>query len=319
MADSKKGKEPVQRPPRPPRPSMGDRARQGLTEGALAHQQNVSTQLSETMNKTARPIAVSLIDPSPYQNRLEFSDEAIKKLADTIDESGLISPIEVRPKSDGRFELVVGECRLRAHKLLHKTMITAIVSNLTDEESSTRALVENNSRNDPNDYEVYLGIVRHRERFGAKQDDHVTFGISRSNYFRQMSFDILPDSVHTLLRSSPRLLTGATVDAMKSYQAELLKEKKTDSATIEKTIKKVVQHSIDNKISKITNLAAEVEKELFPKEFRSKPKELETSPGNQVGTMLKSGKVLQVKLKLEHLDDEKIEKLEKFVLQLCAG
>lgn len=79
MGDTKKqGKEQVQRPPRPPRPSMGDRARQGLTEGALAHQQNVSTQLSETMNKTARPISVSLIDPSPYQNRLEFSDDAIK-------------------------------------------------------------------------------------------------------------------------------------------------------------------------------------------------------------------------------------------------
>lgn len=304
---------------RPPRPSLKAQLSGALVESAQEHQANIQNTFHETNNQIARYIQVSQIDPSPFQNRLVFDNDYIRTLAATIDEQGgLISPIEVRPKDGNRYELVVGECRLRAHKLLGKTVIMAQVSNLSDKESSARAMIENNARKSTTDYETYVGIKRHRDRFGAAANDHEELGISRTDYFRQMSFDILPESVHSMLAASPDLLTGYAVDRMKTLQKEWVETKKADPVQIEKAIKRVVQDAINSGQKRIKNLAAAVEALLNPKSFQAKPKALEIEPGKSIGTMVQSGNFLQVKVKNERMTEEKIQKLEKFLLELCA-
>ena len=63
-------------------------------------------------------LPLHVIDPNPMQPRKTFDEEYIEELSRSIDENGLLQPITVRKKKDGRFELVAGECRLRATKML---------------------------------------------------------------------------------------------------------------------------------------------------------------------------------------------------------
>ena len=155
-----------------------------LKKGADANREgNASNDLSDsTESKVAKSIPVDLIDPSPWQPRKIFNAKKLEELAELIDAQGLLQPIEVRAINN-RYQLVSGERRLRAHKLLQKRYIQAFVIVITDEEASARALVENLGRENLVDYEVYLSIKKHHEQFGA-QHDYALWGMSKSSYFR---------------------------------------------------------------------------------------------------------------------------------------
>lgn len=96
-----------------------------------------------------REIDVSKISPNPFQPREHFDETRIKELADSIRVRGLQQPVIVRPlDEDGTYELIVGERRLRAFKLLGRGAIPAIIRAATDEESQELALIENLQRDD---------------------------------------------------------------------------------------------------------------------------------------------------------------------------
>lgn len=301
---------------KPRRPALREFARQSLLEGAAAHSAAIVDLPVDSHNLIARDIAVDLIDPSPYQPRKEFDAEYIEGLAQSIDERGLITPIEIRPKGGNRYELVCGECRLMSHKVLKKSFIKAHVVNISDEESSARALAENLNRKNLTDFEVFLSITKHREKFGNATQNHEVLGLGRTEYFRLMSFDALPGPVILLLESRPGLLSGAAAEAFKTYKSQLIKENKTELGTIDRTVKTVVQAAVDSKEARLKNLAAAVEALLFPKEFKARPKALQAEDGKTFGDMVRSGKYLKVKIEAEKLTDKKIEKLEAFLKQL---
>lgn len=94
-------------------------------------------------------ILVDKISPSPYQPRRHFDNEKIKELADSIRQDGLIQPITVRPTHrDGDYELIVGERRLRAYRMLGYKIIPAVVKDVTEAEASVMTLIENIQRED---------------------------------------------------------------------------------------------------------------------------------------------------------------------------
>lgn len=97
-----------------------------------------------------RDILVSKIVPSPYQPRRSFDPDKLKELAESIRANQLLQPIIVRPLNDSEetFELVAGERRLRAHKILERETIQAVVRNLTDEQARNLVLIENLQRED---------------------------------------------------------------------------------------------------------------------------------------------------------------------------
>lgn len=76
-------------------------------------------------------ISVGSIDPNPYQPRRIFPQAELEKLATSIREIGLIEPILVR-KIDDRYQIVAGERRWQAHKLLNKYTIEALITNISD-------------------------------------------------------------------------------------------------------------------------------------------------------------------------------------------
>jgi ParB family chromosome partitioning protein len=99
------------------------------------------------MNK-AIEISIEQIRPNRNQPRLNFDDESIFELAQSIRENGLIQPIVVRNNSDDTYEIVAGERRYRACMLAGITMIPSIVMSASDTQSAQLALIENIQRED---------------------------------------------------------------------------------------------------------------------------------------------------------------------------
>lgn len=91
-------------------------------------------------------LKVDEIVPNEFQPRTQFDDEKIKELAQTLQTHGMIQPIVVRKKAENKYEVIAGERRLRAAKLLGWETISAIVRNLTDTETASVALIENIQR-----------------------------------------------------------------------------------------------------------------------------------------------------------------------------
>lgn len=97
------------------------------------------------MNRLVQSISTDEILVNPNQPRIQFNEEAIVELANSINENGLIQPIIVRRTEDG-YELVAGERRLRATKYLKQPKIEAIVENYSDDKSAKIAIIENIQR-----------------------------------------------------------------------------------------------------------------------------------------------------------------------------
>ena len=108
---------------------------------------------SRESGKKLEEIQVSKIVPNPNQPRKTFDDESIAELAQSIRQVGLIQPLVVRRQGDV-YELIAGERRLRAIKLLELERVTCIVQNdIVDESSAMMALIENLQRENLNFFE----------------------------------------------------------------------------------------------------------------------------------------------------------------------
>jgi ParB family transcriptional regulator, chromosome partitioning protein len=94
-----------------------------------------------------KEISVQQIQSNRYQPRITFDDVALKELADSIKENGLIQPISVRPNGKA-YEIIAGERRFRAMQLLGYRNIPCIVTNVDDAQLAEMALVENIQRED---------------------------------------------------------------------------------------------------------------------------------------------------------------------------
>ena len=105
-------------------------------------------------------IAVDQIENNPFQPRIEFEEEALLELAESISEHGLVQPITVRRLSENQFQLISGERRLRASKLAGLTMIPAYVRTADNEQMIEFALIENIQRKDLNPLEIAMGYQR---------------------------------------------------------------------------------------------------------------------------------------------------------------
>ncbi len=111
------------------------------------------------MKKEIVKIKLDRIVPNKNQPRLDFYDDSIKGLAESIKQNGLLQPITVR-KSGDKFELIAGERRYRACLLNGDSDIEAIIMDSSDDESAKLALIENLQREDLNAIEQAMAMQR---------------------------------------------------------------------------------------------------------------------------------------------------------------
>jgi ParB family chromosome partitioning protein len=174
--------------------------KQALGRGLSALLKDPSNDINTAQDKNADKIVGSVvdlqldnIDMNPFQPRTSFNEESLRELASSIRELGVIQPITVRKMGFGKFELVSGERRCRASKLLGLETIPAYVRIANDQESLEMALVENIQRQDLDPIEIALSYQRLIEEIDLTQEqmsDRV--GKSRSaiaNYLRLLKLD----------------------------------------------------------------------------------------------------------------------------------
>ena len=123
----------------------------------------------EIMSAGPQQMDIDLIDPSPYQPRTRFREEALEELARSIKASGIIQPLVVRPVA-GRFQLIAGERRWRAAQRAGLTKVSSIVRQVSDELALEMTLVENIQREDLNAIETARAFDRLMEEFQLTQE-----------------------------------------------------------------------------------------------------------------------------------------------------
>ena len=106
----------------------------------------VSDEVRHDQIEQIEQVSIDAIRPNKYQPRSVFSEEKIEELARTIHTHGVIQPIVIRSIDNDQYEIIAGERRYRAMKLLGWSEVPAIIRNLDDKETASIALIENFQR-----------------------------------------------------------------------------------------------------------------------------------------------------------------------------
>ena len=174
--------------------------KQALGRGLSALLNDSVSDINSIKDKNASTIVGSiveinldLVEVNPYQPRTYFNEEALRELASSIQELGVIQPITVRKLDGNKFQLVSGERRFRASKLIGLTTIPAYVRLANDQEMLEMALVENIQRQDLDPIEVALSYQRLIDEIKLTQEELSNrVGKNRStvtNYLRLLKLD----------------------------------------------------------------------------------------------------------------------------------
>lgn len=141
-------------------------------------------------------IDVENISPNPNQPRYFFDDDNLKKLSQSIQEHGVVQPIIVTQISENKYELVAGERRLRASKLIGKKQIPAIVRQANNQEKLELAIIENTQRSDLNPIEEAKAYKKLKEDFNLTQESIAQkMGKNRATIANTMRLLDLPTTI----------------------------------------------------------------------------------------------------------------------------
>ena len=174
--------------------------KQALGRGLSALLKDPDNDIKSVADKNADKVVgniveldIDSIDVNPFQPRSNFNDEALKELASSIKELGVIQPITVRKLEFNKYQLVSGERRYRASKLIGLETIPSYIRIANDQESLEMALVENIQRQDLDPIEIALSYQRLIDEIQLTQEKlSERVGKKRStitNYMRLLRLD----------------------------------------------------------------------------------------------------------------------------------
>ncbi|MFV9550200.1 ParB/RepB/Spo0J family partition protein [Algibacter sp. PT7-4] len=174
--------------------------KQALGRGLSALLKDPSNDIQSAQDENADKVIgniveldLDFIEVNPFQPRTNFSEESLRELASSIKELGIIQPITVRKLGLNKYQLVSGERRFRASKLLSLETIPAYVRIANDQESLEMALVENIQRQDLDPIEIALSYQRLIDEINLTQEQmSERVGKKRStiaNYLRLLKLD----------------------------------------------------------------------------------------------------------------------------------
>lgn len=141
--------------------------KKGLGRGlsALLGNSDVESMIEPKSANELRNIDVDLIERGPWQPRLHFDEEALQELAESISAQGVVQPIVVREKADGRFEIVAGERRWRASQKAGLSQIPVVIKTFNDQTAAAVSLIENIQRENLNPLEESTALKRLVDEF----------------------------------------------------------------------------------------------------------------------------------------------------------
>lgn len=109
--------------------------------------------------------------PNPNQPRVRFDYNELEGLAVSVRTNGMLQPINVRKRNDGKYELISGERRLRAARMVGMTKLPCVVMDVSDEQSALFAIIENVQRQNLDFFEEAVAIERLMTEYGLSQEE----------------------------------------------------------------------------------------------------------------------------------------------------
>lgn len=163
------------------------------------HLKKGQQMIKSSKNKATNQIQFiphDLIKPNPQQPRVRFDYNELEGLACSIRANGLLQPINVRFLENGEFELISGERRLRAARMIGMTKIPCIVMNVSDQQSALFAIIENVQRENLDFFEEAVAIERLMTEYGLSQDEIAEkLGKAPSTLSNKLRLLRLPDEI----------------------------------------------------------------------------------------------------------------------------
>jgi len=164
-----------------------------LEDDSLLNQQH----LGDTLAK----VSIRLIDVNPMQPRSRFEISSLEELENSIKQHGILQPLVVTKKDDGRYEIIVGERRFRAAKRAQLREVPVIIREADDQEKLELALIENIVREDLNPVELAEAYKRYVEEFELTHEEASSrLGKSRSAISNSIRILTLPEEIKEALR-----------------------------------------------------------------------------------------------------------------------
>lgn len=181
-----------------------------------------------TIKATIKNLPIELLTRGKYQPRQHFDNTALQELANSIKQVGeILQPLIVRPKSNGRYEIIAGERRWRAAQLIGLEKVPCSVGHYTDEEALQIALIENTARRNLNPIEEAEGMDRLIKEFQYTHEQVAqALGKSRTEVTNLLRLLKLDPKVKTLIiesdlsESHGKILAGVPVEQQYHYARE---------------------------------------------------------------------------------------------------
>ena len=180
----------------------------------------ISQDLRESVSETERvkELDIDRIEANPHQPRGRFDEGHLKQLAASIEKHGILQPIVVRRHGD-KYQLIMGERRLRAARIAGKRSVPAIVREAGDADALKFALMENLQREDLNPIEEAKGYSELKEAFGLSIKEIADLlGRDRSTVSNTLRLLALPESVQEMLAGG--LLSAGHARALLAIEGE---------------------------------------------------------------------------------------------------
>lgn len=180
-------------------------AKRGLGRGlsALMADIELSGPVAETSSRDRMMIPIEQLTANPDQPRRHFEPEALRELADSLKNRGILQPLIVRrhPADDGLYQIVAGERRWRAAQMAQLHELPVIIRELSDTEVLEVAIIENIQRADLNAIEEAASFRQLMDRFGHTQEKLAeALNKSRSHIANLLRLLNLPDQVQDLVK-----------------------------------------------------------------------------------------------------------------------
>lgn len=208
----------------------------------------------------SQTLRISEIEPNKNQPRKNFDSEALKQLADSITEHGIIQPLIVKSLPNGNYQIVAGERRWRAAKMAGLSEVPVVIrDDLSEEQTAQIAMIENLQRENLNPIEEALGYKELIDKYNMTQEKLAkALGKARSSIANSLGLLSLPNGVQELLRNGslsaghckalkkvkdPALMTELAHKAaggeLSVRQVESIAKRETASAEYEKNKEKI--------------------------------------------------------------------------------
>ena len=215
-------------------------------------------QLVDDVKGELQDINIDQLNPGKYQPRRDMSEQALEELASSISAQGIIQPIVIRETGHQKYEIIAGERRWRAAKIVGLETVPCLIKNVEDNAAIAIALIENIQRENLNAMEEAIAYKRLLEEFELTHNEVATaVGKSRTTVSNLLRLNNLNEDVKVLLEKGDiemghaRALLGSDKEKQ-SELAAIVAEKSLTVRDTEKLVKKSLTENEASDLPKVT-------------------------------------------------------------------